>query len=110
MTKGEIQVMKVKGEGNLADALTKPLEGLGTKKHLDLSGQEIIAGRHELIPEFATEEQEAGRTGCEQETTEEGQEEDWLEDLRMWDQVGDFSWVQNSSLENSTCPPAHVFK
>ena len=33
---GEIQVMKVKGEGNLADALTKALAGPGVKKHVFL--------------------------------------------------------------------------
>ena len=31
---GDIQVMKVKGEVNIADALTKTLNGPRTKKHL----------------------------------------------------------------------------
>ena len=51
---GAIQVMKVKGEGNLADALTKPLDGPGVKKHLELTGQMITQGRHELTPDFET--------------------------------------------------------
>ena len=58
VTNGDIQVMKVKGEGNLADALTKALDGPGTRKHIGLSGQETIAGRHSLTPDFVTEEQE----------------------------------------------------
>ena len=51
-SRGEIQVMKVKGEGNLADALTKPLDGPGVQKHLGLTGQEIKLGRHSLTPDF----------------------------------------------------------
>ena len=53
---GEIQVMKVKGEGNLADGLTKPLEGPGVKKHVALTRQEIVEGRSVLTPEFETAE------------------------------------------------------
>ena len=49
---GEIQVMKVKGEGNLADALTKALAGPGVKKHVVLTGQDMVLGRHILTPEF----------------------------------------------------------
>ena len=52
VSRGEIQVMKVKGEGNLADALTKPLDGPGVQKHLGLAGQEIKLGRHSLTPDF----------------------------------------------------------
>jgi len=75
---GDIQVMKVKGEVNLADALTKALDGPGTKKHLELSGQEIVEGRHSLTPDFAKEEQEVDE--------EEGQdaypEEEWVQEVR----------------------------
>ncbi len=46
--------MKVKGEGNLADALTKPLVGPGVTKHLQPTGQEVKRGRHELTPDFET--------------------------------------------------------
>ncbi len=52
VNRGEIEVMKVKGEGNLADALTKPLDGPGVQKHLKLTGQEIKRGRHEITPDF----------------------------------------------------------
>ena len=57
--------MKVKGEGNLADALTKPLEGPGLRRHLELSGQEIMQGRHSLTPEFeaAAKEDKEGEEG-----------------------------------------------
>jgi hypothetical protein len=55
---GEIQVMKVKGEGNLADGLTKPLDGPGTKKHVGLTGQEVVEGRNVLTPEFETGERQ----------------------------------------------------
>ena len=57
---GDIEVMKVKGEGNLADALTKPLDGPGTSKHLVLTKQEVVAGRHNLTPDFEAAEDEQG--------------------------------------------------
>jgi len=80
---GEIQVMKVKGEGNLADALTKPLEGPGVKKHIALTGQELVEGRNVLTPEFETAEETRGN----QEQEEEGEEEcqdDVCECVRRW--------------------------
>jgi len=49
---GTIEIMKVKGEVNPADAMTKPLDGTGTKKHLELTGQAVITGRHALTPDF----------------------------------------------------------
>ena len=52
VTRGEIEVMKVKGEGNLADALTKAMDGPGIRKHLSLTGQVIAFGRHEITPDF----------------------------------------------------------
>ena len=67
---GEIQVMKVKGEGNLADGLTKALEGPGVRKHINLTGQEVVEGRHVLTPEF----EEASRAGNPEEEEEEGEE------------------------------------
>ncbi len=48
--------MKVKGEINLADALTKALDGSATNKHIRLTGQEVKTGRHVLTPEFETAE------------------------------------------------------
>ena len=58
---GEIQVMKVKGEGYLADGLTQPLEGTGVKKHIGLTGQEVIEGRHELTPDFEAAVEKKGQ-------------------------------------------------
>jgi len=68
---GEIDVMKVKGEGNLADALTKPLDGTGVRKHIALTRQELVEGRSVLTPEFETAANDCDR----QEQVEEGQEE-----------------------------------
>ena len=77
---GEIQVMKVKGEGNLADGLTKALEGTGTKKHVLLTGQEIVQGRHMLTPDF-----EAANDKSEvSEEKEEDEEEALAQDLYLF--------------------------
>jgi len=46
VTSGDIKVMKVKGEGNLADASTKALDGPGMIKHSRLTGQGWLEGRH----------------------------------------------------------------
>lgn len=47
---GTIQVMKVRGEGDLADALTKALDGPGVGKHKELTGLVVMEGRRELTP------------------------------------------------------------
>ena len=52
VNRGEIEVMKVKGEVNLADALTKALDGPATTKHIELTKQELVVGRHQLTPDF----------------------------------------------------------
>jgi len=52
VSSGEIEVMKVKGLGNLADALTKALDGPGIKHHLELTKQCVTSGRHRLTPKF----------------------------------------------------------
>jgi len=58
---GEVVVMKVKGEGNLADGLTKPLEGPAMRKHFGLTGEVVESGRHKLTPKFeAAQETEEG--------------------------------------------------
>jgi hypothetical protein len=56
VNRGEIEVMKVKGEGNLSDALTKALDGPGTSKHILLTRQELVMGRHQLTPDFEAAE------------------------------------------------------
>ena len=41
-------VSKVTGEGNFADALTKPVEGRLLSEHLDKVGSSLYEGRHKL--------------------------------------------------------------
>ena len=55
--------MKVKGEGNLAGALTKPLDGRHIKEYIHLSNQEVQSGRHDLIPSFEKAEDEEEVSG-----------------------------------------------
>ena len=78
---GEIQVMKVKGEGNLADALTKPLEGTGTRKHLDLTGQEVVEGRHDLTPDFEAAGGQVTRRTYDEEEEEDEQTDELMEGI-----------------------------
>ena len=47
---------KVKGEDNLADALTKPVEGKLLSEHLDKVGSSLCGGRHKLAPLLDTVE------------------------------------------------------
>jgi hypothetical protein len=47
---GTIELQKVKGTANWADALTKYLEGGKIQEHLELTSQEIKPGRHQLMP------------------------------------------------------------
>lgn len=58
VNKVEIEVMKARGEGNLSDARTKPLDGTATKDHMWLTNQEIKIGRHALAPDFEAAEVE----------------------------------------------------
>ena len=48
---GEISQEKVDGKDNLADALTKYLGREDLERHIRLTGQTIVQGRHELNPE-----------------------------------------------------------
>ena len=48
---GDVEVMKVPGESNMADALTKPLDGHKLEAHVRSIGQELESGRHELAPQ-----------------------------------------------------------
>ena len=50
VTRGDIEVEKVKGEVNWADCLTKPLDGGGVMDHLTWTGQVVTEGRHNLAP------------------------------------------------------------
>ena len=52
--KGEangIDIMKVRGEENRADALTKHVGREKTQEHMRWTGQEVAPGRHQLAPE-----------------------------------------------------------
>ncbi len=46
----EIKITKVKGEENLADALTKPLDQRGVLRHIEGVRARIEQGRHPLMP------------------------------------------------------------
>jgi hypothetical protein len=50
----------------------------GTKKHLELFGQEVVEGRHSLTPDFAKVKQEVDE--------DEGQDaypdEEWVQEVR----------------------------
>ncbi len=51
---GEMEVLKVAGEDNIADALTKAVEGIKLTKHINLTKQVITSGRHQLSPATET--------------------------------------------------------
>ena len=53
---GEIELKKVEGANNLADALTKYVEQDGIRKHLEGTHQRLEAGRHQIMPEVAKNE------------------------------------------------------
>ena len=56
-----IEVCKVKGIDNLADALTKHVNGDEIGKHLAGTNCKIEWGRHELMPEVANGEETESR-------------------------------------------------
>ena len=53
---GEIELRKVEGVNNLADALNKYVEQDGINKHLKGTNQQLAAGRHQIMPEVAKDE------------------------------------------------------
>ena len=53
---GEIELRKVEGVNNLADALTKHVEHESIQKHLRGTHQCLTEGRHELMPYMAADE------------------------------------------------------
>ena len=46
----EIEIRKVRGEDNVADALTKHVDQRNIEKHMQATGQVMSEGRHELAP------------------------------------------------------------
>jgi hypothetical protein len=53
---GKIQLVKVEGTENLADALTKYVDSDMLEKHIKGSECEVVEGRHELMPEVQSAE------------------------------------------------------
>ena len=49
---GEIEIVKVKSEDNLADALTKPMDAVGIQKHIEGIGAEVSQTRPSLTPKL----------------------------------------------------------
>ncbi len=60
--KGDIEVEKVGGKFNIADALTKHVDGANMRMHIEEMGLKHMSGRHELAPETASEETFSGFT------------------------------------------------
>ena len=50
VNQGDIRLIKVSGNENAADHLTKPGCGEAIKKHMRLTHQRIVSGRHDLMP------------------------------------------------------------
>ncbi len=50
VSKKEITIEKVPTEGNLADALTKPVKAEVIRKHIEGIGAEVRTDRHRLAP------------------------------------------------------------
>ena len=50
---GTLEICKVKGVDNLADALTKYVDRNEISKHLDGTNCSIVGGRHDIMPEIA---------------------------------------------------------
>ncbi len=53
---GKIQLVKVEGTENLADALTKYVDADMLEKHIKCSECAVAKGRHELMPEVQSSE------------------------------------------------------
>ena len=51
--RGDILVRKVHADKNPADALTKYVDGVELRRHMEQVGLTIAIGRHALAPKFA---------------------------------------------------------
>ena len=58
MANGEVAIVKVAGEKNVADALTKAVDGNKVSEHVSNTGGSFEEGRHDLSPEVAKDEEE----------------------------------------------------
>ena len=54
---GEIELMKIPGSTNVADALTKSVESEKLLWHMDQVNMRIEPGRHELMPMISVDKQ-----------------------------------------------------
>ena len=52
--KGDIIIKKVGGEDNISDALTKHVDVGKLAQHLQNTGQELLSGRHVLMPNITS--------------------------------------------------------
>ena len=48
--RGDIELVKVPGSANVADALTKAVESADTQWHMQQAMLTIVDGRHDLMP------------------------------------------------------------
>ena len=53
VSSGEVELRKVEGQSNLADALTKHVDGEGVSKHMSGTNQHYAFGRHVIMPAVA---------------------------------------------------------
>ena len=53
VNKGDLEIEKIAGEDNLADILTKHVEGSKREWNVKEMGQELVSGRHRLMPEVS---------------------------------------------------------
>ena len=53
VARGEIEVIKIPGKTNIADALTKYVGSEELRRHVDSSSHQLCSGRHELSPSVA---------------------------------------------------------
>ena len=63
---GKLVVSKVKGEDNLADALTKPVDGKLLAEHLVRVGSILPEGRHALAPALEATDDEVVQGECDE--------------------------------------------
>ena len=56
VARGEIELSKVPGKTNIADALTKYVECEGIQYHMANTNQTVMSGRHAIMPEMAEDE------------------------------------------------------
>ncbi len=95
---GRIQLVKVDGIENLADALTKCVESDMLDKHIRGNGGEVIEGRHEVTPEVQSSEEESRG----QEEAVEDQEKDQLGHLGCLSHLEyDHNNYQHNNIDDS---------